>query len=160
MRSRSCVVRIRVGRTCVRAIVHVTASSLNPQTNHPREMQPAFLLERRCKFNTLTPTSPEFPKNFARLTAGLKKTPPPFSATFFARYEKISKNDVCFRRASPRVRFFRLTRFAGLPRKNRGATSSTHAQPKPRSTHTSRTHPRTCHGSRNRQQPEPANQSV
>ena len=123
-------------------------------------MQPAFLLERRCKFNTLTPTSPEFPKNFARLTAGLKKTPPPLSATFFARYEKISKNDVCFRGASPRVRFSRLTRFEGLPRKSRGATSSTQSQPKPRSTHPSRTHPRSSHCPRYRQQPEHANLSV
>jgi hypothetical protein len=54
-------------------------------------MQPAFLLERRCKFNTLTPTSPEFPKNFARLTAGLKKTPPPLSATFWLGMKKFQR---------------------------------------------------------------------
>ena len=104
------------------------------------------------------PIHPYFPKNFARLTAGLKH-PAAIVSIKFSVF-KNSKNVVCFRGASPRFRFFRLIRFAGLPRKSRGATSNSRSHSQPCSTHSRWTHPRACHRTRARQQPEPANLSV
>ena len=61
MRIRSRVVRIRIERARIRAIVRVTASSLNAQTNHPREMQPAFLLKSIAKVRKLGHISKKSP---------------------------------------------------------------------------------------------------
>lgn len=122
-------------------------------------MQPAFHLKDDANL-TLSRHMPKIPKKFRPPDGGIKENPAAIASYIFARYEKISKNAVCFSGASPRFRFFRLIRFAGLPRKSRGATSSTHAKSKPRGAHASWTHPRSCHCPRYRQQPERANQSV
>lgn len=100
---------------------------------------------------------PKIPKKFRPPDGGIKENPAAIVSYIFARYEKISKNAVCFRGLRPVFVFFRLIRFAGLPRKSRGATSSSQTQSKPRRTQPSRTHPRARQCSRDRQQPERAN---
>lgn len=69
---------------------------------------------------------PKIPKKFRPPDGGIKENPAAIVSYIFARYEKISKNAVCFRGLRPVFVFFRLIRFAGLPRKSRGATSSSH----------------------------------
>lgn len=69
---------------------------------------------------------PKIPKKFHPPDGGIKENPAAIVSYIFAQYEKISKNDVCFRGLRPVFVFFRLIRFVGLPRKSRGATSSTH----------------------------------
>ena len=69
---------------------------------------------------------PKIPKKFRPPDGGIKENPAAIVSYIFARYKKNFKERCLFSGASPRVRFFRLIRFAGLPRKSRGATSSSH----------------------------------
>jgi len=88
-------------------------------------MQPAFHLKDSANL-TLSHQTPKIPKKFRPPDGGIKENPAAIISYIISRYEKISKNDVCFRGLRPVFVFFRLTRFAGLPRKSRGATSSSH----------------------------------
>lgn len=68
-------------------------------------MQPAFHLKDSANL-TLSHQTPKIPKKFRPPDGGIKENPAAIVSYIFARYEKISKNAVCFRGLRPVFVFF------------------------------------------------------
>ena len=67
---------------------------------------------------------PKIPKNFARLTAGLKKTPPPLSATFLLGMKKFQRTLFVFGGFAPYSFFSSYPICGSSSKKQRGDEQS------------------------------------
>ncbi len=82
-------------------------------------MQPAFHLKDDAKL-TLSHQTPKIPKKFRPPNGGIKENPAAIASYIFARYEKISKNDVCFRGLRPVFVFSYYSICGSSSKKQRG----------------------------------------